>query len=389
MSEYDIEKCERKVRAARMALCVSHPFFGDLSFGMPFEFREDITLPNGQPMTTAGTDGKKIYFHPKFVLELSPQETIFLLAHEILHPALMHTVRRGPRDPGRWNVAADIVINYLLTKEGVGSMPKCGINDPAKYNDGGGKTEAIYDLLKQEEEQSGKRCGDPGAGAEGNGSMDICMDTPADDADSVSTQWKAKLAQAAQTAKAAGKLPGVFEDFVNNILDPKIPWTTVLRQFLITSRGEERTWSKPNRRYMSSDIYLPGTYGVKAGEIAVLVDCSGSVSEAMIQQAFAEITSIHKEVRPERLHIMYFDTAVKKHDEFEVDDEFEGKAYGRGGTIFRTAFEYIESKGLELTQCVVLTDLECSDFGPCPAYPVLWVSDRLGTAPWGQIIIAD
>ena len=37
--------------------------------------------------------------------------------------------------------------------------------------------------------------------------------------------------------------------------------------------------------------------------------------------------------------------------------------------------------------CVFLTDLECSDFGDAPDYPVLWVSTEKGEAPFGQIVL--
>ena len=35
------------------------------------------------------------------------------------------------------------------------------------------------------------------------------------------------------------------------------------------------------------------------------------------------------------------------------------------------------------------TDLCCDDFGDEPAYPVLWVSNMKGEAPWGEIVYME
>jgi VWA-like protein DUF2201 len=38
---------------------------------------------------------------------------------------------------------------------------------------------------------------------------------------------------------------------------------------------------------------------------------------------------------------------------------------------------------------IVLTDLECDDFGDDPGYPVLWVSVREGKAPFGEVVLMN
>ena len=96
-------------------------------------------------------------------------------------------------------------------------------------------------------------------------------------------------------------------------------------------------------------------------------------------------------VRPEKIHVLYFDTNVKKHEQYEADDEFEVKAYGRGGTAFSPIFDYIQTNGIEPQHVIVATDLDCYDFGEEPEYPVIWcvMKSSKDHAPWGKMIHTD
>lgn len=372
----------KKVRGARIKLLADHPFFGDLAFGLPIRWDENLNPP------TAATDGQQIIFHPEFVKGLPLDETIFLLAHEVMHPALMHILRRGNRCPKRWNVACDIVVNELLIDSGIGKMPEFGIYKPDIYQAGQGKVEKIYDLLPE-----GEDYGEPGSG--GTGSLDSMLDAPPGKQEEMAANWRNKLQQALHTAKQAGKMPGGLEQFVNQMTKPKVSWQDKLRAFVMTTRGDERTWTKSNRRHISSGIMLPGNYGEKMGPLAYLIDCSGSTSDQMVSQSGAEVGSIQEELRPEKIHVLYFDTEVKKHEEFEPDDPLEVKVYGRGGTCFRTSFEYMSQMGIEPECAIVVTDLDCSDYGPDPGYPVLWCvlegqyNEAYMKPPWGEVLVVD
>lgn len=380
--KYDKEML--KVRVARMHMLSKHPFWGSLACSIPIEFDESI-LTEGKP--TAATNGEKIIFHPQFVKELTNPQLVFVLAHEVQHCALMHPLRRGNREPNRWNVACDIVDNYLLIENGVGEMPGFGIHNPDLYHQGGGKVEKIYELLPE--------CDDPGSGTSpgGMGSMDIVLDADPKNKDNIEANMRNNLQQALQSAKDAGNVPGGIEDFVTDLTTPKVSWQQHLRNFVMTTRGTDRTYAKRNRRYAAHDLILPGTYGDRMGQLGFAIDCSGSTSDEMVSQGGTEGRSIQEEIRPELTHVFYFDTDVKKHDEYESDDPVEMKVYGRGGTCFRTTFEYIEENGIELECLVVLTDLDCHDFGPTPPYPVLWLVEEndytkhlAKNVPFGQVV---
>ena len=372
----------KKVRRARIELLAKHPFFGDLAFNLPIEWNENLNPP------TAATDGERIIFHPAFVDVMPPKELVFVLAHEVMHPALLHILRRGTRCPKRWNVACDVVVNHLLVESGIGSMPSMCVFKPDLYHAGKGKVEKIYELLPDDQEY-----GEPGSGAAGNGSMDAVIDADPNKKEQIAADYRVKLQQALQTARAAGKVPGGLEALVEQMTTPKVPWQQHLRNFVMTTRGTERTWAKRNRRYAATNLNLPGNYGERMGELAFLIDCSGSTSDWMIGQCGAEISSIQEEMRPEKTHVLYFDTHVKRHEEYEPDDPMTVKAYGRGGTCFRTSFEYMNKHGIMPEACIVATDLGCSDYGPEPPFPVLWCvleKNNYGwkppMPPWGQVL---
>lgn len=363
------EEQEQKLKRARIRLLTDNPFFGDLAYNMPWEMDDQLNPP------TAATNGERIKFHPSFIAELKDLECVFVLAHEVMHSALLHTVRRGERHPLRWNIACDIVVNEMLIDSNVGKMIQGGIYEPDIYKEGNGKVEEIYELIKLEDyPQDTDNVEDGTCGAE-----------------ETAATWKNRLQQAAQTAKKMGKLSGQLEAFVDELTTPKVSWRDKLRNFIMTTKGSDRTYAKRNRRHISSGLNLPGTTGEQMGELVFAIDCSGSTSDNMVAQCGAELRSIQEDLRPEKIHVIYFDSDVKKHEEFEPDDPVQAKVYGRGGTAFSPIFKFIEDNGIEPQQCLVATDLYCSDFGPEPDYPVMWcVMESSNTQrPWGDVLVID
>ena len=101
----DLTAREKLVKA-RAALVLDEPFFGALVLRLvPVE---------DSSCQTMWTDGASLGFNPAFVLSLSPAALKGCLCHEVLHCALSHHARRGARDPGRWNMAADYAVNPLI-----------------------------------------------------------------------------------------------------------------------------------------------------------------------------------------------------------------------------------------------------------------------------------
>src|SRR3954463_16523663 len=63
---------------------------------------------------TAWTDMVVIGYNPKFIEGLDIPTAKFVIIHELMHILLKHGLRRGSRDPDRWNKACDYAINIML-----------------------------------------------------------------------------------------------------------------------------------------------------------------------------------------------------------------------------------------------------------------------------------
>jgi predicted metal-dependent peptidase len=373
LSPADEKRIDRLLAKARTALVLEHPFIGNIALNLPFI--PDYTI------RTAQTNGKDIRYNPYFMDSFGDEERKFVVAHECMHPMLDHNFRRGERQHKRWNKAGDYVINQLLTDESIGKMPTFGLLNPQLYQAGNQTTDGIYNLLPDEP--------DDGSGGDGTEAMDDCADggnSPAEQAQQ-QAEWKVRVAQAAQAAKMMGKMSAGLERLVNEVLAPKVDWRDVLRKFVEKCRTDERSWARPNRRFLSQGLYLPSISGESLGEIAIAVDCSGSIDDRILAQFAGEINAIKEDGNPTKIHVVYFDSEVSHYESYGRDDALDIKAHGGGGTAFSPVFQYFAEHDIEPVACVFLTDLCCDDFGDMPNYPVLWVSTDEGEAPFGEVVV--
>jgi predicted metal-dependent peptidase len=370
----DMKKLTTKLAKAKTALILEHPFVGTIALSMPFEFDESIK--------TAATNGKRIKFNPEFVDSLTDEEVKFLVAHECFHPMLEHNFRRGDRQHKKWNVAADYVINKLLTDESIGRMPKVGLLDDNIYNAGHGTSEGIYNILPEQDESGGSGAGEPG------GPLDDCEDGDGSPAEQQQQQaeWKVKVAQAAQAAKMMGKMSANMQRLVDEVLQPKVDWREVMQKFLVKARTDQRSFSRFNRRFIAQGLYLPSVSGEQMGEVCFAVDCSGSIDQKTVNQFAAEIKRVKEDLMPERIHVLYFDSEVSHVESYEQHDDLDIKPHGGGGTDFAPVFEKIIELGINPVAVVFLTDLCCNSFGDQPDAPVLWVTTDPGKAPFGEVV---
>ncbi len=364
---------------ARSQLVLTNPFFGTLSLRLK-------PIPD-ESIATACTNGEYIKYNPKWFLRLREQERIGLIAHEVMHVALFHMIRRDNRDLVRWNIAGDYVINGALIKSNF-ILPHTELIDP-QYDDM--STDNVYALLP-EDIKDGAGPGDVLlVSSDDPGGCGSVVDHPSVSDGSATGKFEAEIEvavqQAADIAKAMGKLPGHLQTLIEKALAPKVDWKMALARFLRANNKSDFTWIKPNRRFISRGLYLPSLHTPCLEEIAVAVDTSGSVSEDELLQFTGEITSILHDTNPERIHFLQCDTEVRSDDEYTRESLPLKITYkGRGGTAFSPVTEYINEKHPGVSALVYLTDLESSNFGDQPPYPVLWVTTSSTEAPYGEII---
>ncbi len=392
-----------RIQKARTALVLDHPFFGSLLFRLKGQ--------ESRSVKTMATDGISLYYNPEFVETLTAATLAGTLAHEVMHPALHHHVRRSGRDPKRWNVACDYAINPLLLEAGL-SLPE-GVLLENRLR--GMSAEQIYNLLETEpksEEESGGEDQTPGGGdghatptapeqdddrdetsaPDTDGGIGQVLDAPeADDegsgAQEQTREWNIAVNQAMTVAQQAGKVPAGLQRTLDGAAEAAVDWREMLRRSWSLTTPADYSWMRPNRRHLWNGVYLPGVVREGVGEVAIAVDCSGSISTRQLGLFEAEARSILEGQRPQRVYVLYFDAAVHRVDTYGAGERIHLNPVGGGGTAFGPCFEWLEEQGI-LPQCLVfLTDLYGSFPSSAPEYPVLWASTGGRQAPFGEVIL--
>jgi len=417
-----------KISTAKFEAMYACPFFGYLLMSPEYVAKEDLP--------TMGTDGDKIYYNVEFVNSIDLKELIGVMVHEVMHDAFLHILRKGVRDPAKWNLAADFAVNYLI-KHGEGlTLPKGCVYDD-KYKDA--SVEEIYaditknpppvlkiyqDALKGGQGGGGNQDNDgdgdgdgnnsgnnqsPGGGGQkksknkggGGGGQGVFMDSHMYDANKgkdaahsamKEQEWKGKLAQAAVFARQQGKLPAGMERLIEETLEDTAPWQQLLRRFLSPyALKTDFTWCKPNKRMLQHDIIMPG-YTSESLEIAIGVDTSGSIGQDEIAMFVNEVRGIMGVAKSYTIHLISCDAEVNKY--YKIN-EFSGplpkSLGGGGGTDFRPVFKEVTKRNLRPAVLVYFTDGYGTFPDKKPAnYETIWAvvpgGIKKDQVPWGVFI---
>jgi predicted metal-dependent peptidase len=392
----------QRIQKARTTLLLDHPFFGSLLYRL--KDRES------RAVKTMATDGVSLLWNPEFVETLTAATLAGTLAHEVMHPALHHHLRRSGRDPKRWNVACDYAINPFLVDAGL-KLPE-GVLFENRFR--GMSAEQIYNLLESEEhtdpdsgdDQEASASTDPNSGPdrsesdepsapETDGGIGQVLDAPlnapggSDDSSTEQEQareWEIAVKQAITVAQQARKVPAGIDRTMEGVAEAAVNWRELLRRLWSETTASDYSWLRPNRRHLWSGLYLPGVVKEGVGEIVIAVDCSGSISGRQLRLFEAEARSILDAQRPERVYVLYFDAAVQKVEIYEAGQPVSLNPVGGGGTEFSPCFEWVEEHGIMPQTMVFLTDLYGSFPSSAPSYPVLWASTGRRQAPFGEVI---
>ena len=324
----------------------------------------------------------------EFIDRIRDSDLRFTQLHEQHHIALEHLTTWEPLvkiDPDIANMAMDHVINVAIMDidagEGFVTLPlgedgKVMCLYDTKYR--GMDTQQVFNILykeKQEEGDGGESTGD----GSGDGEPSDTGDSPAsgsggfDDHDwegakKLSKEEKTELGNEVaealrQGSMAAGKMAGSGAEVgFDKMLEPQVDWREVLRDFIsATCAGRDfSTYARPNRRYMSTGVYMPSGVSQRVKTLVLAIDTSGSVSQTEISTALAEVKSICDIVRPEKVTILYWgDYVVRRedYDEHNMDTLVDStKPEDGGGTQVECVPEYMREHGIDAQAVIVFTD---------------------------------
>jgi predicted metal-dependent peptidase len=388
-----MKKCDatKAMEDARAGLISKHPSLGYLCFKL--KWFPDSTAP------TAWTDGISVGFNPEFILSLTKAQRRFLAAHEVGHPMLGHHLRRNERDPRKWNVACDHVINLILASQGFTMIDGAHCD----YQFKGMAAEQVYKILfppgQDEDEDSTEKGRNDDSNPDGpGGEVGEVRDFPgeeAEDFDMEAEKWDMAVQQAAQMERRLspeGNLPGFVETMLTNISNPKLPWTEILSRWLTSKAKNDYSWTRPNPRYSSTGFFMPSLESHEMGKVALFWDTSGSVSNDQAADIGSESQSILAHFPGVLIDLYHIDVKVRDVEEVnQYTDWHNMTAKGGGGTDFRPGFDAIEHGEEDYPEGVIyMTDGACSKFPEPPPYPVLWVVVDMPEAhrfepPFGEV----
>lgn len=373
------------IEKARFSFVYAHPFFAQLFFNLKvvevdkeFFGYDAINSETGEVTRKyrtefGGVSAKNLYVIKENLEKLNKDQIIRFFAHETMHLFMDHIRRGKGRHGGRYNVAADIALEHILESEGIGKAipntygdmivkqkngeykPTITINNPAgipfTIDVGidylafeGMTTEEIYDGLGN---FSGFDDGDLEFSADG-------------EPDFTDAELKGMIARAANTAKMCGKMPGgAVGKIIEEILDPKLPWETLLKRFFSARMKKRLNWKTPNRQLLAQGLYF-GEYVKDTGldEIVVIEDDSGSISDAERLAYNNELCGIFKTVQPQKIHKIHWDTDLIEEMTLKnlAEAKRKAKIVNGCGTDMCAAVVYARKKYPKAKVVVVLTD---------------------------------
>ena len=372
---------ERRVQKSKVSL-MRDPKFALLSgILMVGKTRVDDNVP------TAKTNGRDDTFGRKFVKMLKDSELNFVVAHEASHKMFRHLTtwrKLYDEDHRLANIACDHVINIMLRDldptERTIAMPRYP-DGPMKgelmgmYDERfrGMNAKQVFDILKEEDE---------GGGGDGFDDHDW------GDANDMSQEEKQQLAKEIDQAirqgqiahqKVAGKGAGGMDRAIQELLEPKVNWREVLREYVKTMCRAKDTssWRRVNRRFLSMGAYMPSLIGERVGRLVIAIDTSGSIGDKELAEFLSEVKGIAEEVNPSAVDLIYWDSDVAGHEEYDettVPNIVSAtRPKGGGGTSPSCVSEYLKEKKIEPECIIILTDgYVGSDWGTEWVAPTLW-----------------
>lgn len=375
ISESELKELKKKsfeiLSNARRALILRYPFIGSLLMRM------DIVPVRDRRVRTACTDGTKVYFDIDFLSNLTNEEQIFVLGHEVYHCVLSHLVRLQSRDPQLFNIATDKEVNNLLKQDGL--TPPANLLFP-EGDEVGKNAEMIYELLLKKMKKQAKKSNsedkndgssngsssyaDSSSGGngdssskskklsgqfdrhqyrnqedqvkdgtendeEGSGSSNAVTDkwgevgfdkdySPSIPKDFADRMREAVISSAQQVERQQGHLPAHIASIVKGLMKPEIKWQELLAQFVTKCIGCDRKWLPPNRRHVYKKMYLPSRRSEKIKGV-VAIDTSGS-TQGDLKKFMSELIGLVNSFGGYTLTIIQADCQVDSVEVYDSDD---------------------------------------------------------------------
>lgn len=361
---------QKLISGSRLRLRGRSAFFATLLLHAEF-------VPSNE-VAAAGTDGERVYVNPEVAASLAPEVLDSLLLHEVLHAALSHVDRRGPREKKRWNRAADLIVNGMVSAAGLPTPPQFQRDEHLEKL----SVEEVYTSMEGE------------AQGEGEADGDDLLDGPPGDVpprngrpgSSPAKQWQQAMAQARSVDAMSGEHGhdplGMHRELMR-LAPARLDWRAQLWRFLARTPVD---FGGFDRRFVGRGLYLEALDD-EALTALVAVDTSGSVDDEAVRALVAEVQGVLGAYPHVKATLYYADTQAYGPYELRAGDPVPDPE-GGGGTDFRPIFDLLDAH--EPDVLIYLTD-GYGDFPEAaPRVPTLWVVPPGGLEdegfPFGDVL---
>lgn len=397
----------KRLLMSRMRLLINNGFYGLLLMHMIYSIDENCE--------TAATDGKRIFFGPSFLDEISDSELDFIMMHEILHVVLQHCLRQGNRENERFNIACDIVVNsnILLSNSMDHNSITLKMYGESMHIAPDGKegceytAEQIYEMLPSMPTGTAPKL-PLGAGWDDHSRWSKAEDNSNggysdehEDSDFIKEQWEKWLIDACEAisirdaTKSFGGGPVFAKRLLKQIKEGQIDWREILHNF-VQEEITDYSFTPPDRRFEDSPFFLPdyNEKEEKIGNVWFVIDTSGSISDDAIKAAYSEICSAIDQFNGKLSGKLSFtESYVTDPIPFSsVEELLDIKPVGGGGNDFSDIFRYMKNHMINdlPSQIIIITD-GYDMFPPeeeAMGIPVLWLinnNDESVKPPFGKV----
>ncbi|WP_449349228.1 vWA domain-containing protein [Streptomyces shaanxiensis] len=322
----------------------SYPLLGGIAAGIKLVADAELARAHGIAIAAVDTGAAEIYINP--LRRFDDEEWRFILAHEMLHAALRHGDRCGPRDPYLFNIACDYVINGWLTEMQIGTMPEGLLHDPGLT---GLSSEEVYDRIAGDLRRMRRL-----ATLRGKGAGDILggpLGPPRDYVD-LDEFYRRGLARGLDLhqQQERGFLPGGLVEEIRALSHPPLPWDAQLARWFdefVPSPQPVRSYARPSRRQSATPgIPRAGRY-FPPEEIArctfgVVLDTSGSMSHTLLGKALGAIASYAESRDVPAARVVFCDAAPHDAGYLPVTEIAQRvRVHGRGGTVLQPGIDLL------------------------------------------------
>jgi predicted metal-dependent peptidase len=396
---------ERILRGLRM-VTVPFPHLSGLAAAVR------VSLDSSVPTMGIFASGRLVA-NPAFTARLSPNDLIFVLAHELLHLALKTHDRAVGSGRLEFNYAHDYIINDMLRHAlGITTIPAGGLDMQGAREK---SAEEIVLEMRRSASSTASRTQvwegemitlDQVLGAAGQSSsantgdvLDSKLEKQMFPEDAAEQAARAKairdlavkgmaMAKALGIMRGKGSEAGSTQQNVRALRGiHRAPWQVAIQRWLEGVSPGERTFMRVSRRGAErTDIVMPGRHR-HSQMLNVILDTSGSMS-GDIPFALGAIADFCEATGIDDIRVIQCDTTVTSDEMLSPSElaEYEIKGYG-GSDLTPALLALAEDPRVNAT--IVITDGDITYPPEQMPYAVLWAVPGESTTfapPYGRVI---